>query len=56
MFICKEEDNLLLHILTKNNDFVRDLVSCRQNFAMSSTDKIEYMDVSPKQLHQLLLH
>ncbi|MEC8099878.1 MAG: DNA-directed RNA polymerase subunit beta [Pseudomonadota bacterium] len=38
--------------LTKNNEFVRDLVSCRHNgdFTMATTDKIEYMDVSPKQL------
>ena len=51
-----EEDNFVIAQanapLTKNNDFVRDLVSCRHNgdFAMSTTDKIEYMDVSPKQL------
>ena len=38
--------------LTKNNEFVRDLVSCRSDgdFLMSTTDKIDYMDVSPKQL------
>ena len=38
--------------LTKGNEFVRDLVSCRHNgdFTMATTDKIEYMDVSPKQL------
>ncbi len=38
--------------LTKNNQFVRDLVSCRSDgdFIMSTTDKIDYMDVSPKQL------
>ena len=38
--------------LTKANEFVRDLVSCRKNgdFIMSTTDKIDYMDVSPKQL------
>ena len=38
--------------LTKTNQFVRDLVSCRKDgdFVMSTTDKIDYMDVSPKQL------
>ena len=38
--------------LTKSNEFVRDLVSCRSDgdFIMSTTDKIDYMDVSPKQL------
>ncbi|MAJ24057.1 MAG: DNA-directed RNA polymerase subunit beta [Rickettsiales bacterium] len=38
--------------LTKTNEFVRDLVSCRKDgdFIMSTTDKIDYMDVSPKQL------
>ena len=38
--------------LAKNNEFVRDLVSCRSDgdFLMSTTDKIDYMDVSPKQL------
>ena len=38
--------------LNKGNEFVRDLVSCRSNgeFIMSTPDKIEYMDVSPKQL------
>ena len=51
-----EEDNYVIAQanapLTKGNEFVRDLVSCRHNgdFAMSTTDKIEYMDVSPKQL------
>ena len=38
--------------LTKSNQFVRDLVSCRKDgdFIMSTPDKIDYMDVSPKQL------
>ena len=51
-----EEDNFVIAQanapLTKNNEFVRDLVSCRHNgdFTMATTDKIEYMDVSPKQL------
>ena len=51
-----EEDNYSIAQanapLTKNNQFVRDLVSCRSNgdFLMSTTDKIDYMDVSPKQL------
>jgi DNA-directed RNA polymerase subunit beta len=38
--------------LTKSNEFVRDLVSCRSDgdFVMSTTDKIDYMDVSPRQL------
>jgi len=38
--------------LTNKNEFVRDLVSCRSDgdFLMSTTDKIDYMDVSPKQL------
>ena len=51
-----EEDNFVIAQanapLTKSNEFVRDLVSCRHNgdFTMATTDKIEYMDVSPKQL------
>ncbi len=51
-----EEDNFVIAQanapLTKGNEFVRDLVSCRHNgdFTMATTDKIEYMDVSPKQL------
>ena len=51
-----EEDNFVIAQanapLTKSNEFVRDLVSCRNNgdFTMATTDKIEYMDVSPKQL------
>ncbi len=38
--------------LTKANEFVRDLVSCRSDgeFIMSTTEKIDYMDVSPRQL------
>ena len=38
--------------LSKTNQFVRDLVSSRKDgdFVMSTTDKIDYMDVSPKQL------
>src|SRR5687768_11884708 len=39
-------------VLSKDNRFTDDLVSCRHlnEFMLSSPDKIQYMDVSPKQI------